>query len=109
MRINTVLKNCEFYDTIVNFGFNNTDYISLLLINDYKKYVLSRGNKTKNKIKQYDLIMNEYVTNKKFYKYVQDEYNNCANFVLDGRIYILNEYNKFLNNKVRTDLVSRWI
>ena len=58
----------KFYDYVVSFNYPQDDYISALLINDYKAYILSN-----RKQKRYDYVIQEYISNKQFYKYIHQD------------------------------------
>lgn len=80
----------EFYDYVVSFNYPHDDYISALLINDYKAYILSDNKKTK----KYDEVINEYINNKEFSKYIhQDKELNY--YISDTKFYLINKYNEY--------------
>lgn len=85
-----VSKLCPNYDNIVGFDYGADDLISKQIIDDYRDYVFSADSNCKEQlliIRQLDTAVCEYINNNKFYRKVQDYYNNLE-IVNDGPEYI---------------------
>lgn len=84
----------KFYDVIINYSYPKEDYISALLISDYKAYILSLTDF--RKANKYDLAMKEYISNNLFNKFIHDNESELLSFIEDTRFYLLNKYSDFL-------------
>ncbi|MDD2434780.1 MAG: hypothetical protein PHO63_00820 [Bacilli bacterium] len=69
---NKVLKYSPNYNDIVNYNFDEDDFVSQRIINYYQEYLFGNIYKPQlKKIKVFDKIVWEYIKNDQFYQYVQ--------------------------------------
>ena len=52
-----ILKNCENYYKIVNYNYNDDDFITEKIINIYKEQIFNKENQSIKKIKILDKIV----------------------------------------------------
>lgn len=105
--IELVLDSCKNYDEIIKFKTKDNDGITRDLIDYYENYVFLNYEDREN-IKALDIIMHEYVSNKKFYDYIQNRYKNFGD-ILPVEDDIKKFYNDFQEKSVRTVDSCRWI
>ena len=110
MILATKLKDCPNYDRVVNFLYENNDFISQILVDCYQKYLVSiKSSISRSNI---DNIMNIYVDKKRFYKYVQRYFNHNLEEIYDTfdkvimKLYRL--YKNYESDKYRKISNSRW-
>lgn len=84
---------------------NEDDYISALLINDYKAYILSLN--SKKRIIRYEYAIKEFITNESFNKYIHDNKDELLYYISDTQFYLINKYNEFEQNNILEH--GRWI
>lgn len=90
-------KGSKLYD--VSFNYPKDDYISALLINDYKAHILSF-----RKNKKYTYAINEYLNNIEFNRYIHKDLKEIQYYITDTEFYIINKYEEY-----KTIYRSRWI
>lgn len=91
--LDSVLDNCKYYDSIINYTPEENDQITKDIIRYYQDYVFFNWDKFEN-IKQLDIILNEYLKNHNFYKYIQVRFNEVGDFLpsYDSLVSIYNSY-----------------
>jgi hypothetical protein len=70
-----VLETCYYYESIVNYKFKEGDILTKHLISSYATEIFDIDSKDlgkKNQLKVIDIVMHEYITDPKFFKYVKD-------------------------------------
>lgn len=72
-RLEDVLSSCINYDEIIAYNTKHDDEISRNLINYYEDFVFINF-EDKEKLKQLDLILYEYIKDREFYNYIQDRF-----------------------------------
>ena len=72
-RLDDVLSSCFNYDEIIGYNMKKDDEISRNLINYYEDFVFINF-EDKEKLKQLDLILYEYIKDREFYNYIQDRF-----------------------------------
>ena len=100
------------YDFINEYPYNKKDYISEMLVKNYKTCVFNidvNEKKEFKKVKQIDEIMKIYFLNCDFYKIVQDRLNNYVdNDIQDLNEILIDEYRNYQNNVTGFVETSRW-
>lgn len=83
-------KGSKLCDYVVRFNYPKDDYISALLINDYKAYILSYPNQS-----YYDFVINEYMNNSQFNKFIHDDAKELQYYITDTKFYLINKYEEY--------------
>lgn len=114
--MNMVIEYSKYFknfDLINNFSFNKADYISEMLVKNYKTTIYNfdiNNSIQMKKIKKIDEIMKKYIMEKDFYIFIQNRIENYfSNDIQDLNEILIIEYENFeknINIKVET---SRWI
>lgn len=68
-----VLSACPNYDDIIGYNINDNDDISRNLINYYEDFVFLNFD-DKCKINELDSILFEYISDRDFYKFIQNRF-----------------------------------
>ena len=104
-----IFKN---YSSINEFCFNKNDYISDMLIKNYRTliYNIDINNKLELRLaKKIDIIMNLYIIDIDFYKNIQDYLNDFEHSnIQDLNKILIKEYEKY-QQILPTITTSRWI
>lgn len=70
-----VLETCSYYESIVNYKFKEGDILTKHLISSYTTEIFDVDSKDlgkTNQLKVIDIVMHEYITDPKFFKYVRE-------------------------------------
>lgn len=105
--LNIVLENCEYYDDIINYTPQENDEITKSLIRYYQDYVFFNWDQA-DKLKQIDIILNEYLKNRSFYKYIQVRFKEDGDF-LPSYDSLVNSYNSYQRNAIKKVDNTKWI
>ncbi len=101
------------YNFINDFCFNKDDYISEMLIKNYQTsiYNVDLNNKIEIKmLKKIDNIMNLYIIDQNFCQLVKNRLSDMEdNYIQDLNTILINEYNNYQNDVVKSIETSRWI
>jgi len=102
-----VLKNCEYYDDIINYTPEENDDITKDMIRYYQDYVFFNWNESE-KLKNIDVILNEYVKNTHFNKYMKKRFREVGDVlpVYDILESLYKDYQEEAMKKVDN---TRWI
>ena len=101
-------STCKNYDKIVNFNYNLDDEISEKVIESYKMCILNPNVKVKKEeLKGLDEAVNEYVENRRFFKYIQDSLKNLISKNLIDEV--LKLYRIFKHNEFKAYANTDWI
>lgn len=97
------------YDKIVNFLYEDDDFVSSRLITIYRDYLFGNNNRYKKKL---DMVLGSYTDKSEFYRYVEDYFRKDDN-LLDTDEKILNKlihlYDEFEKEKLRKINNTRWL
>lgn len=96
-------KGSEFYDDVVRCTYPKDDYISALLINDYKAYILSLNKK--KRVLRYEYVMSEFINNISFNNFIHKYKKELLYYISDTQFYLINKYNEYIEKQEK----SRWI
>lgn len=96
--IQIIKEKCKNYDYIINYNYKRNDIVTETIINTYQECIFSSNNK--NELEKLDNIIMHYITNRKFYHYVQEYYNN------DKKAYYENTKDKLIELYDKFDLDS---
>lgn len=113
-----IIALCPNYYKIVNFEYDDEDYISEKLINIYKDYVFKinplNGEDVIN-VKQIDNVLNQYIDDYVFRKEMSKELlkvrinKSCSDIlkaIVESILAIFNHYQEYTTRNI---YVSRWI
>ncbi len=111
------LRYCTNFYKIVNFDYNEDDYISSRLISVYKEYVFSVDlsiSENVNKVESLDTAINKYIDDYFFRKEMklclkEIKINKDDNIILSIVDQIIKIYNRYENDYTRNIYISRWI
>lgn len=106
-QLNVVLSNCQYYDSIVNYTPSEQDIVTKDMIRYYQDYIFFNWDQSK-KIKLLDQIMNEYLKNRKFYKYIQTHFKEDGDFLPLYDI-LVNLYNNYQLESMKKVDNTKWI
>ena len=113
-----IIALCPNYYKIVNFDYDDEDYISEKLINIYKDYLFKININSiddVNTAKQMDEVLNKYIDDYVFRKEMNKELLNvkinksCTDIlkaIVDSILAIFNHYQEYTTRNI---YVSRWI
>lgn len=96
------------YDNVVNFIYDEEDYLTVKIIDYYKNYTLGLIPKNKYKIKILDNVVNKYLTDIYFHIYVENNINS-SDIYYDLDDDMINLYRSYLNIKSRKIATNRWL
>lgn len=105
--LNLVLENCTHYDDVINYTPVENDDITKELIRYYQDYVFFNWNQSE-KIKQLDIIVNEYLKNHSFYKYIQSRFKEAGE-VLPLYDVLVNLYNNYQIEAIKKVDNTKWL
>jgi len=105
--LDVILDNCEHYDDIINYTPNEYDELTKDMIRYYQDYIFFNWDQAE-KIKLLDHIMNEYLKNIKFYKYLQARFQQTGD-VLPLYDVIVNLYNNYQLEAMKKVDNTKWI
>jgi hypothetical protein len=109
VRLEKVFKATRNYDDIVNFNYGVHDFVSKKIINYYQDYVLDSDNRVDNQnlLEFLDISVNEYIKNPKFYKYVQNAFQDI---ISNEIVYIMiNLYKQYEEDKIKDIENTKWL
>jgi len=75
--LDEVLNNCPYYDDIINYTPEKGDDITKDMIRYYQDYVFFNWNQFE-KLKKIDMILNEYIKNIRFQKYIRRHFQEVG-------------------------------
>lgn len=107
--IDLIFKNSPHYDNIVNFDYSSDDIISKSLITCYQDQILDNNEDIENQklIAVLDMVVNEYVSNPKFYRYIHSSYEYDVN---DNLVeVIIKMYKQYEEIKMQEIENTRWL
>lgn len=110
------LKCTPNYNEIINYNFDENDFVSQRIINYYQEFIFGNLYKPQpKKIRLFDKLVDEYIKNDRFYRYVQfylkelelsngnmDYYEN-----LDENLE--NLYKEFEKNNLSKVVSTKWL
>jgi hypothetical protein len=70
-----VLDTCSYYESIVNYKFKESDILTKHLISSYTTQIFDVDSKDlgkTNQLKVIDIVMHEYISDSKFFRYVKE-------------------------------------
>lgn len=111
-----IKTTCTFYDQILDS--NLKDEITKTLVSDYRDFVLDSiaHNRNINMVRNYDVILGEYVTNKEFQSEVQKRLEPYFNKDSEYECVIINlydeldfSYKKYMQKDTSSQERTRWI
>ena len=105
--LNVILDNCKYYDDIINYTPNEYDELTKDMIRYYQDYIFFNWDQSE-KIKLLDHIMNEYLKDAKFYKYLQACFHQSGD-VLPLYDVIVNLYNNYQLEAMKKVDNTKWI
>lgn len=108
MDINIILLAVN-YDEIVNYIYDNDDFITDKIINYYKNYVLSIMPNDKQAIKRLDMIVKNYISDRDFNSYVKVNLNDDTDYYYDLDITLTKLYKDYLLREKRKLSMHRWL
>lgn len=101
------------YNLINDFCFNKDDYISEMLLKNYQTSIYNVDLTNKEEIrmlKKIDNIMKVYIIDQKFFQFITCRLTDMEdNYIQDINTILINEYEKFKNDIVKSVETSRWI
>lgn len=113
-----VLNYCPNFYKIVNFNYDDNDYITDKLVTIYKDYIfkadISNGNVVEQ-VKKIDYVLSRYIDDYLFRKELNRELpnvkikKNCSDIlkaIVDSVIEIFNNYQEYSTRRI---YISRWI
>ena len=110
--IQTVLECCKNYDSIMNYHYDYSDYVSEKLIRSYQEYIFEvdgQDEKMLHMASQLDQIMNVYICNKSFYKYVQEYFLREEAIIFGDIIDLIALYHDYVKNEIKASVTTKWI
>lgn len=105
--LDIVLNNCNYYDEIINYTPSENDEITKEMIRYYQDYVFFNWDQAE-KLKKIDMIINEYLKNPGFYKYIQNRFKEVGDFLPMYDI-LVNFYNTYQIESMKKVNNSKWI
>lgn len=105
--LNVILDNCKYYDTIINYTPTEQDLVTKDMIRYYQDYIFFNWDQL-GKIKLLDEIMNEYLKNRKFYKYIQMHFREDNDFLPLYDV-LVNLYNNYQVESIKKVDSTKWI
>lgn len=112
-----IKTTCSFYDYIVDFPSN--DKITNALKDEYAEFVVDNVAKNQNieLVKRYDVILGEYINNRKFFKEVQRTFSQYFDTNSEYECVIVNLfeeldylYSNFMEEEISSSKKgTRWI
>lgn len=111
-QIETVLKCCKHYDTIINFHYPHQDYITEKLITAYQEYLFQidcNDEKAVYMAVQLDQVMQVYVSTKSFYRYVQHYYLEDSSISFGDITDVIALYHDYIKEELKTTQSTKWI
>lgn len=112
IRKSSMISTCKHYDDIVEYVYNEDDMITKMLINYYRDYMDAVNLDSMEEVDliyHYDEALYSYLTNHKFYRLVQDKYNNkndWGNFIMNNLIHL---YDVFLDMLDCKEKETKWL
>lgn len=112
MRKSSMINLCKHYDDIVEYIYNEDDRLAKMFIDYYRDYmdaVNLDSSEDVNLIYEYDEALYSYLTNRKFYRLVQEQYNNkndWGNFMIQNLIQLYAVYQDMISCKVKE---AKWL
>lgn len=105
-----ILKECKNYDSIVNYNYENDDFITDSIINLYQEQIFNSDHKNIRKIKSLDKIVMEYITNKSFNNFVKSYYlDEKLNYFDKNDLKLIELYDRYKMNISGIIKQNRWI
>lgn len=105
--LDVVLENCKYYDDIINYTPHEDDEITKDMIRYYQDYVFFNWDQT-DKLKKLDTILNDYLKNRDFYKYIQTRFKEVGDFLPLYDI-LVNLYNNYQIESMKKVHNTKWI
>lgn len=105
--LDIVLENCKNYDDIINYTPQENDEITKDMIRYYQDYVFFNWDQV-DKIKKLDIILNDYLKNRGFYKYIQIRFKEVGDFLPLYDI-LVNLYNNYQIESMKKVNNTKWI
>lgn len=114
-----VLATCSYYEDIVNYKFKESDILTKYLISSYTTEIFDIDSKDlgkTNQLKVIDIVMHEYITDSKFFKYVKEnisfedvelDENNLVQH--DLLMILIKMYNRYRKKKEEEIEQTLWI
>lgn len=112
IRKESIMVMCKHYDQIVSYVYHEDDCITKMLINYYRDYMDAINLDSMEEIDliyHYDEALAYYLDNSKFYRLVQEKYNNqndWGNFIIKNLIHLYEVYQDMVQAKVAQ---SKWL
>lgn len=113
-----VLKYCPNFHKIVNFNYDEADYITDKLVTIYKDYIFKinlNNNESIENVKKIDYVLSRYIDDYLFRKELNRELptvkinKNCTDIlkaIIDCVIEIFDNYQEYSTRRI---YISRWI
>lgn len=102
-----VLKNCKYYDDIINYTPEENDDITKDMIRYYQDYVFFNWDQSE-KLKKIDKILNDYIKNAHFNKYIKKHFQEIGD-VLPVYDILNNLYDEYQVEAMKKVDNTRWI
>ena len=103
----------ENYNFINDFSFECEDYISDMLVKNYRTSIYNGDTTNKEDVsmlKKIDNIMKKYFIDSTFYKIIQNKLKDINdNYIQDLNIILISEYEKYESGIDGVITTSRWI
>lgn len=114
-----VLETCSYYESIVNYKFKEGDILTKHLISSYTTEIFDVDSKDlgkTNQLKVIDIVMHEYITDLKFFRYVREnisfedvELDESSLVQHDLLMILIKMYNRYRKQKEEEIDQTLWI
>lgn len=106
---NNVMECAVNYYEVVNFVYENSDFITERIIEYYKNYIFNNIPKEEIKIKEIDIIIKKYLNDSSFNSYIKNNLDEDIDFYYDLDLILINLYNSYILRESRKVAVHRWL
>lgn len=105
--LDLILENCKYYDDIINYTPEENDKVTKDLIRYYQDFVFFNWNQG-DKIKQLDIILNDYLKNRGFYQFIHNRFEEVGD-VLPLYDVLVSLYNNYQIEAIKKVDNTKWI
>lgn len=104
-----VMKCAVNYDRVVNFIYDNDDFITDKIINYYKNYIFNVVPKERHMVKSLDMIIYKFLTDIYFNSYLKENLDDDTDYYYDLDYVLSRLYKEYMIKESRKIAVHRWL
>lgn len=104
-----VMKYAVNYDKVVNFIYDNDDFITDKIINYYKNYIFNNVPKEHYKVKTLDMIINKFLNDIYFNDYIKNNLDSDTDYYYDLDYVLSKLYKEYMIKEDRRIAIHKWL